>query len=320
MATKQKSYLIKVPVYCTEMIVKEHGAIFGAVSYSEMIKYLKNKIENFKVSKRPLEFENRNKTRKTVINEIDYTEHKSGEIDSLLLRISAYGTNLYDGYLEADEKINFKRSHKVGSDTNFALVYPVITGIDKQNYTRYFIVLVYEDPTKNNEEIVRIVKRVLNQILNIPIANIKLPTILEELKEIGVIPELQMRYSAIHNHENDVDVKYIEYQTGGKLIKKKEDYFKNMPVDKIGELLNEPPEEDYQKKEARLKIGKKEYRITKEQLNEASEALTETAEKIFNATTTITQEELDQKVHDTEFIFSKLESILSNYLSSDNEN
>jgi uncharacterized protein YeeX (DUF496 family) len=197
------------------------------------------------------------------------------------------------------------------------MIYPVIKGLDRKNYRHYFTVLVYEDPTKNNEEICKVAKAVLNRILNLPVANIKLPTILEELKSIGTIPELQLKLSAVHNHENEVDVKYREYLVSGKFKKQKEDNFRNMPIDKIEELLDEP-EEDYQKKEVKLVVGKKEYRISKER-RDASEALKETAEKIFNASTSITEEELNNKIHNKEFIFSKLIPILENYLSSNNE-
>jgi len=165
----------------------------------------------------------------------------------------------------------------------------------------------------NNEEISKIAKAVLNRILNIPVANIKLPTILDELRSIGTIPELQIKYSAVYNHENGVDLKYREYLVSGKLKKQKEDNFKNMPVDKIEELLNEPQEEDYQKEEAKLIVGKKEYRISKELINGASEVLKETAEKVFNASTSITEEELNNQIHNTEFIFSNLTPILENF-------
>ncbi|TXH21289.1 MAG: hypothetical protein E6Q95_04095 [Chitinophagaceae bacterium] len=318
MAKKEKSYIIKVPVYTTEMIENAQD-MFGGITYENMLSYLRSKINSFKESGGTVDFDNRNKTRKTVINGINFTEHQAGETSGVLMQISAYSTNLYDGYLEAEEKINFKKDYKIGSETNFVMIYPVIKGIDRTNYLRYFIVLVYEDPTKNNEEISKIAKAVLNRILNIPVANIKLPTILDELRSIGTIPELQIKYSAVYNHENDVDLKYREYLVSGKLKKQKEDNFKNMPVDKIEELLNEPEEEDYQKKEAKLTVGKKEYRISKELINEASEALKETAEKVFNASTSITEEELNNQIHNTEFIFSKLTPILENFLSTDNE-
>lgn len=318
MAKKEKSYVIKVPVYTTE-IIENAQDMFGGITYDNMLAYLRNKINQYKDSRGTIEFENRNKTRKTVIRGLEFTEHPAGETAAMLLQISAYSTNLYDGYLEAEKKINFQKDHKIGSDTNFVMIYPVIRGIDRKNYLRYFIILVYEDPTKNNEEISKIAKTVLNRILNIPVANVKLPTILDELRAIGTIPELQLRYTAIYNHENDVDIKYREYLVSGKLKKQKEDFFKNMPVEKIEELLNEPEAEDYQKKEARLVIGKKEYRITKELINEANDVLKETAEKVFNASTSITEDELNKKIHDKEFIFSKLTPIIENFLSTNYE-
>lgn len=318
MAKKEKSYVIKVPVYTTEMIENAQD-MFGGITYENMLTFLRKKINSFKENKSSIDFENRNKTRRTVINGIDFSEHKAGETSGILMQISAYSTNLYDGYLEAEEKINFKKDYKIGSETNFVMIYPVIKGIDRTNYLRYFIVLIYEDPTKNNEEIAKIAKAVLNRVLNIPIANIKLPTILEELRSIGTIPELQIKYSAIYNHENDVDLKYREYLVSGKLKKQKEDNFKNMPIDKIEDLLNEPEEEDYQKKEAKLIVGKKEYKISKELIKEADQTLKETAEKVFNATTSITEDELNNFIHDKEFIFSKLTPILENFLSTNNE-
>jgi hypothetical protein len=177
--------------------------------------------------------------------------------------------------------------------------------------------LIYEDPTKDNGEVIKIAKNVVNNILNIPIQNIKLPTILDEIKEISTIPELQIKYYGMYNAENDVDVKYREYLQSGKITKSKEDYFKNMPYQKLQDLLAEPDDLEYQRKTTKLIIGKKEYKISKELINEASEELKETAEKIFNMTTSITQDELDNKIHNQDFVMEKLSAILANYLSNE---
>lgn len=77
--------------------------------------------------------------------------------------------------------------------------------------------LVYEDPTKDNGEVCKLAKILVNKILNIPIENIKLPMIFDELKDICTIPELQIRYRSISDADNDVDVKYREFLQGGKL-------------------------------------------------------------------------------------------------------
>ena len=92
-----------------------------------------------------------------------------------------------------------------------------------------------------------------------------------------------------------------------------------MPYQKLQDLLAEPDDTEYQRKTTKLIIGKKEYRISKELINDASEELKETAEKIFNAVTSITQDELDNKVHNQDFVVEKLSSILTNYLSNDRD-
>jgi hypothetical protein len=312
MAEKQKSYNIKVPVYTTE-IIESTNDLFG-ITYAEMITAIKSKIDNFQSE---LSFENRNKTKKNVIYKIEYTEQNIGDVPSLLLQIFAYSTNLYDGYFEAEEKITFQKENKIGSDTNFILLYPVINGLSQNNYIRYFLVLVYEDPNKDSGEITKISKNVVNKILNIPIQNIKLPTILDELKSISTIPELQVRYFGINNADNEVDVKYREYLQCGKIKKTKENSFKNMPFDTLHSLLDETDETgEYQRKETKLVVGKKEYRISKELFNEASESLKETAEKIFNATTSVTQDELE-KIYHTDFMIEKLSAVLQNYLTTE---
>lgn len=318
MAKKAKVYTVKVPVYTSEMIENPQD-MFGGITYDEMVSYINIKINNFNNANIPLVFENRNKTRRTVIDNITTTSHNLDSIPGVLLRISAYGTNFYDGYIETERKIKFKKNYKIGSDTNFVFIYPVIKGLKSSKYTRYFIILIYEDPTKSNDEIAKVAKNVLNKILEIPVANIKIPTLLEELRELRIIPKLQVKYSAIYNEENEVDVKYQEYQVGGKFKKQKEDYFQNMPFDKIEDLLKEEDKDGYQKKETKLSVGKKDYIITKELINEARENLKEVGEKVFNASTTITPEELDEKFDDPDFIISKLTPILGNYLSSDDD-
>ena len=319
MKDKEKSYKIKIPIFTTE-IVGDSDGIFGRITYSDMIEDLKSKINSIQSES---SFDNRNKTKKTVISKVNFTEHTIGDVPSLLLQISAYSTNITDGYFEATEKIAIQKDNKLGSETNFVLIYPIIKGIDSQNFTRHFLVVMYEDPTKDNGYVLKIGKIVVNQLLGIPIQNLKLPTILDELKSLKEIPELQIKYYGTRYDENEIDVKYQEFYQSGKITKSKEDFFKNMPFEKVEEIINEPCGEEYQTKTTKVFWGKKEYRISKEMvqnIKEAKEELKETAEKIFNMSAPITQIELDEKsVHNQDFIIEKLSGALSNYLSSYNE-
>lgn len=314
MATKEKSYNIKIPVYTTTMLDQSAG-LFDNVSLHDMVQMIKAKLDNFK---HPISLSNRNKTKKTVISKIFYQDVQIGNAPALLLQISAFNTNMYDGYFEANEKIPITKENKLGSESNFVLLYPRIKGLSTETYTCFFLMLIYEDPTKDNGEVCKLAKILVNKILNIPIENIKLPMIFDELKDISTIPELQIHYRSISEADNDVDIKYREFLQGGKLEKKKDRLFKDIPRSTVEELLADTTDdEDYQEKDTRIVIGRKEYRIKKELINEASEELKETAEKIFNASSTITQTELDTKIHDINFMIDRLSGVLTNYLSNE---
>ena len=310
---KTNVYSIKMPVYTTSMIDKEEG-LFGKATYEDMITFLKNRLSSFSS---PISTDNRNKTKKTVISKIKSTQVAIGDVPTLLLQINAFNTNLYDGYFEGNEKINFTRDNKIGSDSNYVLFYPRIVGLAEGKYTCYFLMLVYEDPTKDSGEVSRIAKIVSNKILNVPIQNIKMSMILEELKAIKEVPELSVRYFSLTEAENGVDVKYASYLDSSKLKKEETRNFKNMPMDTMRELISDTSEDgNYQKKETWIRLGRREYKISKQLIAEAGEELKETAEKIFNATSVVTQQELEEKIHDKDFMIEKMSDVISNYISS----
>lgn len=307
-----KTYNIKMPVYTTSMIEQKEG-LFGKVTYQDLISLLKTRLKSFSS---PISTDNRNKTKKMVISNIRPIDVVIGEIPALLLQINAFNTNLYDGYFEASEKIAFSKDNKIGSDSNFVLFYPRISGLQEGSYTCYFLILAYEDPTKDAGEVSRLAKIVAKKILQVPVQNIKLDMILKELRLIGDIPELSIRYYSLTEAENNVDVKYASYLDSTKLKKEEFRNFKNMPFETMKQLLIDTSEDgNYQKKETSIFHGKREYKISKQLMSEASEELKETAEKIFNAQSAITQQELDEKVHNIDFMTEKMEAIISNYIS-----
>lgn len=312
---KKKEYLIKIPVYTSEPIEKEHDA-FASITYEDMVYNIKKKIDEYDQRKNKVTSDKRNKAKKKGIDKIEYTQHMLGKVPSLLLRITAHNTNLHDGYLETDKRINFEKDYKVGSDNNYALLYPVIDGLDNNHYRHYWIVLVYEDIEKENSELISTVKLVLKKILGISIANIKLPDVIDELRKMGTVPELQLKLTSVSFDDNEVDVRYKNYLCESKVKKKKEDKFQNMPFESTEEMINEEfAKETHQKVEVKVWWGKKVYNITKEQLNDAKRSIRQTAEEVFNESSTITDADLP-KIYDTSFIISKLTPVLNNYLSS----
>ena len=85
----------------------------------------------------------------------------------------------------------------------------MIKGLQKGKYQRCFLMVVYEDPTKESGEVSRLAKIVSTKVLKQPVQNIKMP--MNELKSIGTIPELSIRFYTVNNEDSSVDVKYREY-------------------------------------------------------------------------------------------------------------
>ena len=312
---KEKSYVIKVPVISSELILKGND-LFGGISFSDMLNYAKAKISNYKLLESKISKNSRNKVQTKEIANVDYIDCQIGTRPCMLLQISAYNTNLYDGYVETDQKINLKQNHKLGSDNYYALLVPNIIGLDSNNYKHQWIILIYEDPHKDNQEIVGTTKLVLNKILEISTFNIKLPEVLEELKRINTLPELSLNFSCIYNDENEVDVRFRNYLVGSKVRKLKEDKFKNVPFKTTEELINDKSfQASYQKRLLKISFGKKEFRITQEQKDEANDTLTEAVEQIFNESIAITETELHERLFQHDFIIEKLTPILQNYLT-----
>jgi hypothetical protein len=311
---KEKSFIIKVPVYSSELILKGND-LFGGVSYYDMINYAKKKIAEYQNQEGKVSKNRRNKVQKKEIENVECIDCLIGERPCALLKISAYNTNLFDGYLETDQKIKLKQEYKLGSDNYYVLLVPNIIGVNVNNYKHQWVILVYEDPHKDTQEIFGTAKLVLDKILSISTSNIKLPEILEDLKRIKTVPELFLNFTSISNDENEVDAKYRRYLVGSRFRKQKEDKFENMPYERTEEVINDfSYENEFQKRTIKILIGKKEYRITREQKFEAADKLNEAVEEIFNESIVITETELNERIYEPDFIIEKLTPVLQNYL------
>lgn len=312
---KEKSYVIKVPVFTSELISRGMD-IFGGVKYSDMNIHVRSKVAKYLKTNAKVSRIRKNKVQKKEIDSIECIDCIIGDRPSILLKITAYNTNLLDGYVETDKKIKLGQDDKIGSVNNFVLLVPNILGVDVNNYKHQWIILVYEDPNKDNQEIISTVKLVVNKIINISTTNIKLPEVLEELKRIKNIPELALNYTAISYNENEVGAKYRSYLIGSKFSKQEQNKFENMPFEITEELINDSSyENSYQKRVIKIVNGKKEYRITREGMNDAKESLKEVVEEMFNETIGISETELKERMYNTDFIIEKLTPILQNYLT-----
>jgi len=315
---KIKIYRAKVPVYTSELMEDSHENS-GGKTFTEMVQFITNKITLYNGQDIKVSIDKRNKTPLKQIESIEIILCAISDRPCILMKISAFNTNLFDGFVDIDGKKNLKQNSKFGSDNNFVLVVPNIIGVDSSNFKFQWIFLVYEDPSKENSDIVLTAKLVINKVLGITVANIKVPELLDELEKVGVIPEMTMNFSSVTYEENDVDVKLKSYLVSGKLRKLKEDNFENVPIANVTAIIDDKGFfKSFHRRVMTFKFGKTEFKLTtlmRDSIKDAQGIIEETAEELFNAQIEITESEMKGKFYDVDFILSKLEPVVKNYLS-----
>lgn len=312
---KTESYIIKVPVHLAFMYEEKDSLFFS--NKLEMIQFVKDKIDNYK---NPVKVKARNKTKTTVISAIRYEEIKIGDTPALLLTIGAFDTNVSGKYLEGDavKKVDITPNHKIGSDNNLFLLYPVIKGLSDTCHVCSFLLLSYETPLKDGAEMSKLARLFISKVLTFSGANLKPPHIIDEIKQVKNFQEVLLRFTSIVHDENDVDMELREFYTGGTSKSSSIKRFQNIPAQIIFDLLDRNKIEldgnNYITQEASFIIGKQTYKLRKEIADDIAE-IQESAEKIFNASVAISKKDLESRLDDKSFIIEKFSSVLTNYLS-----
>lgn len=311
-----KEYTIKVPVFTSERI-KRNKDVF-TTTYQQIVDGAKHKItehNNYNANNRIITSDRRNKTIRKIIGNIVIHEKFFGDIPYLLLQISAYNTNWEGCLITSNETLQIENNDKIGSDNNFVMLYPHVLGIENQ--TIFWIILVYDDPKKDSFDNISTAKLVLTKILKQPVKCVKLSTILEELREGNILPQIKMNLNAINFDENNAGAKFEKYCTKSKLLRREEYEFDNMPFEDIEELIKSPFKK-YKQRILKLIVKNKEYRITQDSTKDLQEGIDELAEQFFNISASVKEEDL-KKIYYLDFVVSKLQYVLESYLVNGND-
>lgn len=301
---------IKVPVFVTRPQPISDDQMFGG-DYESMIQNAIDLIDNFK----GLRKKKKNKTRESVIDSIECTRYPVLNRPALLLQVKAYDTNLNDGYFETDTRIEIGSEGKIGCDNNFILLFPQIEGVNYNSRSCSFLLLAYEDPTKENGAVAKLAKAIAKDVLKQPVKNVKPEIILESIREMKNVPELYVTYTSL-SFDEDSDSKYQQYRSSFKLKKEREEVFKDLPSDMAEEIVNNIKNNltGFEKGIIRAVQGKKQYKIIAERaIKDAEEQMKELGELVFNMTTSIPANELEKRVNDKDFIVEKLTGVLTNF-------
>ena len=160
MKTLEKTYEIKIPVYVSERILQEKQSLFSNTPET-LLQHVQDILANYNSKPNSIVYtEKRNKTNRIGIKSVSPIEVSFGTDKGLILRVTAYKTNLLDGYYQDKtdtQKIDFQQLDKLCSDNYFYLLYPLVRRIYASNEDEvYWQLFVYEDPSKADDEMVQI--------------------------------------------------------------------------------------------------------------------------------------------------------------------
>jgi hypothetical protein len=276
---KIKSYNIKIPIYISDSKIDEISNFpFEELILSQdlLVSNLVSKIESHNTKKLVLTSGKRNKTTTKNVNEVNYEKINFGSDSALLLKITSFSSNLYDGFIEKDTRIQLNKNDKIGSEHYYAVIYPHIFGLEKREYK--WIVMVYEDPNKENNDIVTSIKLVLKNVLGIVSVNIKLPDFIERLKSIKESVELSMKFISVNYDDNDIDYNIKGYEFECKTTKISESLYKGVPINKINEIVEDKSFlNKFKRRILKITNGKHELKLEQEYLDEAETKFKEIA-------------------------------------------
>ncbi len=302
---------IKVPIFSSEIKELNESGLFESPDYNSLITYIKSKVDSFKEKKTVITQSRSNKVKEMQISNIEYIDSTFENIPILLLKITAYNTNLLDGFVETEEKRELKSTDKIGSDRNYVLVFPSIYGSNSNKFTYQFKFFVYDDPTKDSYEIISICKLVSRKILDISIRNLKLATILKELKDDAVLENVEIQLSSQTEETDDPEIKLKQYLVKSKVFKTTKNSYKDIPTEEFENLINRS-DGNFIKRTFKVFKNKREYKITQEKHKNDLEKLNSTIEEIFNSQYDLNQNDMENLFNE-DFILKNLHFALTDF-------
>ncbi|MBL7773622.1 MAG: hypothetical protein JNM95_12220 [Chitinophagaceae bacterium] len=317
---KESTLKVKVPVYTTE-VIENPNDLFGGMQYSNMIEYARKKIDDFNVSGESIKIGKSDKTIITEISNITSQEFALNNIPYLLIRLSAYELNDNDRTVITKETIKLSPSDKVGHENNYFILFPSINGLAEEGKSiQQWFVFIYEEPNKIGSELIRVVKRFLRIVMDMPVKNIKPAKLLEELEKQNNYPTVELTLTAISNDIDEINIIAQEYAVSSYMRKAQVIRYEKMPKKDLIELVTNNTffKNIFKIKTCVIKTGGKKDFKYKAELDEANEELNEKAEEIFNMSFEISQAEKED-LYKPEFITTKISDVIKNYLTSYNE-
>ena len=240
----------------------------------------------------------------------------------LLFQMTVQKKDFGEEYVETTPStiIPMSDTIKLGSRSYFFILYPVIVYQEQDTKIKTFWnVFVYDDPNKDSEDFLKVVKNVLKDVLKEQVRNIKYKEFLEEIQGCSVLDNVAASVLTIEDVDQNYRAKYDEWIVNARLSKKQNISLKNLPSEQFQELYENQNVDDVHvtRKVFKITQGFKQYTLKRERKQNAKtlqDRFVNTVESCFNETITIGDGE-ENKIYDVDYIVNNVGPIIHKYIS-----
>ena len=311
---------ISIPAYLSDPLPldKAEESLFPYTK-SIMIEDVKSKIESFNNSNHSHII---GSGRANSLTELGITSIKIIDLDfnkdkSLLLKISAYQTNLVDGYYFDSKdscEHHFQSNDKLCIDTYHVILYPrIYTNIFKGKQVAYWHVFLYLDPLKEFRVLSKIARYIMEEIVGVPIRNIKSEKFFSDIRNTPEFTKVEISLNTFSDGE-DTEPEYVtKYKFERKIKKSKVLTLYNVnPEDALKALDDTKEVVNCAKRVLRFETAEQRvYSAVQEWKNK----VLSTFEDSFNYTIEVSSEDISsKKIFEVDFIKEKLQGLFAKYL------
>ncbi len=177
----------------------------------------------------------RGKSRVKIIESIDYISYNIGQVPCIQLCVRESKIGQEDMYLQKAGENNenpITQDDKVGSNQNYALLYPLI--VPKVQPENKWLVIIYVTPGKDDIDMVNTFKNVVNKIFKFPFRYV-VPV---NINNQRVVPTLVVTLSTIENVDFNQFIRHDLITNSSSKTTQKVEYL-NIAADAAEEILND---------------------------------------------------------------------------------
>jgi len=315
-----KEAVISIPVYISDLLeIPEDKESLFPYTQGNMIESAKSAIETFNSSAQfhIIEDSRTNSPIKLGISSIEVEDLDFNQDKSILLRVSAYQTNLIDRYYvdsTSSDEHHFGTNDKLCCNTYCIILYPKIyKNILKGKYAAYWHVFLYVDPFKESKIISKLARHIMSKVIKAPIRNVKSEKFLNDIRNTPEFSKVEITLNTYCEGE-DSEPDYVKrYSYESKVRTLKTLILYNVkPEDAISAL--EDTNGIASNSRRTLRFETPEQRVFSS-VQDFRDKLSHTFEDSFNYTVTVLQSDVTSKqIFELDFIKERIQGLLTRYL------